>query len=86
VNSCRAEILTHIQAERVGEHSWAQSNKIKTHMPTSQENKSHALRTEMGKGMRAEQVYEDTHAVTSIYVFKNIKLSSHLVGYKGELQ
>jgi hypothetical protein len=40
----------------------------------------------MGKCMRVEQVYEDAHAVTSIYVFKNIKLHSLLVGYKGGLQ
>jgi hypothetical protein len=74
-----------MQPESVGEHSWAQSSKIKTHSPQARINKSHALRIEMGKCLRAEQVYEDAHAVTSIYIFKNIKVSSLLVGYKGEL-
>jgi hypothetical protein len=38
VNSCRAEIPTHMQAESVGVHSWAQSSKIKKkHMLTNEE-------------------------------------------------
>jgi hypothetical protein len=40
----------------------------------------------MAKCMRAEQGYEDAHAIKSIYVLKNIKLSSFLVEYKGELK
>jgi len=40
----------------------------------------------MGKCVRGEQIYDDAHAVTSIYLFKNIKLSHILVGYRGELQ
>ena len=33
--------------------------------------------------MRTEPVYEEAHAVTNIYVFKNIKLSSFWSDIKG---